>query len=78
MTIGTRHQAQANRLQAGETGAFVQKWRDMGVSFELQMLRLPDGRGYDRRPDYSGTWVHSGQMGSVQDWIDARERKGKL
>lgn len=51
--MSARHQSAANRAAAGEVGAFVQRWRDMGIEPEIQMLKLPDGRGYDRRPDYS-------------------------
>ena len=71
-----RHMAEKNRALAGEVGSFVQRWRDMGVSFDITYLKLPDGRGYDRREDTSQmVSVTANRFGAVDDWVAGQRKK---
>ena len=67
-----RHQAQANRDLAGEVGNFVEGIRLWDHNATITMLRLPDGRGYDRRPDESHLTAVSSKDMALWD----KKRKG--
>lgn len=67
--IGNRHTAASNRLKAPITAAFVSAIRRFDPL--AKVLYVSEGAvQLGAEPDYSAYHrVHSGEMGSVSDWI---------